>query len=135
MLQPLGDRVVIKPDVPPDTTESGLHLVQDWKPENCGAIVAVGTPRHPLRDVAEDLAARLRKYAHQDYYRWDDQQDVTMTDAATLLLDLAQREPQVKVGDVVVFSWQSGQEVIIDGVKHLLMREDDLLGVLEGETA
>lgn len=133
MLQPIGDRVLIKPDVPPDTTESGLHMVQHWKPENCGEIVAVGAPAHPLKDVAEDLANRLEKWVvvtppiscSENF----------ITDAATMLRDLVKREPIVKVGDVVVFSWQSGQEIAIDGTKYLLMREDDLLGVLEGEPA
>jgi len=41
------------------------------------------------------------------------------------------RKPDVKVGDTVLFSKYSGSEVKIDGVEHLIMREDDLLGVIE----
>lgn len=37
----------------------------------------------------------------------------------------------VKPGDRVLFSKYSGTEIKIDGVEHLFMREDDLLGVLE----
>jgi chaperonin GroES len=37
----------------------------------------------------------------------------------------------VKVGDRVLFSKYAGTEIKIDGVEHLFMREDDLLGVLE----
>jgi chaperonin GroES len=37
----------------------------------------------------------------------------------------------VKSGDRVLFSKYSGTEIKIDGVEHLFMREDDLLGVLE----
>jgi chaperonin GroES len=38
----------------------------------------------------------------------------------------------VKVGDRVLFGKYSGSEVKIDGVEHLIMREDDVLGILEG---
>jgi chaperonin GroES len=41
------------------------------------------------------------------------------------------RKPDVKVGDKVLFSKYAGSEVKLDGEEHLIMREDDLLGVLE----
>ncbi|MEA1970997.1 MAG: co-chaperone GroES [Thermodesulfobacteriota bacterium] len=37
----------------------------------------------------------------------------------------------VKAGDKVLFSKYAGTEVKIDGVEHLIMREDDILGVIE----
>jgi chaperonin GroES len=37
----------------------------------------------------------------------------------------------VKAGDRVLFSKYSGTEIKINGIEHLFMREDDLLGVLE----
>ena len=37
----------------------------------------------------------------------------------------------VKAGDKVLFGKYSGTEVKIDGEEHLIMREDDILGVLE----
>ncbi len=37
----------------------------------------------------------------------------------------------VKAGDRVLFSKYAGTEVKIDGVEHLMMREDDVLGVIE----
>lgn len=39
-------------------------------------------------------------------------------------------KPEVKVGDKVLFSKYSGSEVKLDGTEHLIMREDDLLGIL-----
>lgn len=39
--------------------------------------------------------------------------------------------PDVKVGDRVLFSKYAGTEVKIDGEELLIMREDDILGVLE----
>ena len=39
--------------------------------------------------------------------------------------------PNVKVGDRVLFGKYSGNEIKIEGVDHLILREDDILGVLE----
>jgi chaperonin GroES len=39
--------------------------------------------------------------------------------------------PEVKKGDRVLFGKYSGTEVKIDGVEHLIMREDDILGIIE----
>jgi len=38
----------------------------------------------------------------------------------------------VKVGDTILFGKYSGSEIKIDGEEHLIMREDDILGVVEG---
>lgn len=37
----------------------------------------------------------------------------------------------VKPGDRVLFSKYAGTDVKIDGVEHLIMREDDILGIIE----
>lgn len=37
----------------------------------------------------------------------------------------------VKVGDKVLFGKYAGTEIKIDGVEHLMMREDDILCVVE----
>jgi chaperonin GroES len=37
----------------------------------------------------------------------------------------------VKAGDRVLFGKYAGTEVKLDGVEHLILREDDILGVLE----
>ncbi|MDD5712450.1 MAG: co-chaperone GroES [Smithellaceae bacterium] len=37
----------------------------------------------------------------------------------------------VKEGDKILFSKYAGTEVKIDGVEYLIMREDDILGVIE----
>ena len=37
----------------------------------------------------------------------------------------------VKKGDRVLFSKYGGTEVKIDGEEHLIMREDDILGIIE----
>ena len=37
----------------------------------------------------------------------------------------------VKAGDRILFGKYSGTEVKIDGVEHLIIREDDILGIIE----
>ena len=38
----------------------------------------------------------------------------------------------VKAGDKILFSKYAGTELQIDGEEHLIMREDDILGIIEG---
>jgi chaperonin GroES len=38
----------------------------------------------------------------------------------------------VKSGDTILFGKYAGSEIKIDGEEHLIMREDDILGVVEG---
>ena len=41
------------------------------------------------------------------------------------------RKLDVKAGDKILFSKYSGSDIKIDGVEHLILREDDILAVLE----
>jgi len=41
------------------------------------------------------------------------------------------QELQIKVGDVVVFGKYSGTEIKVDSEDRLIMREDDILGVID----
>jgi len=41
------------------------------------------------------------------------------------------RPLNVKKGDRVLFGKYSGNEIKIEGIDHLILREDDILGVLE----
>ena len=48
------------------------------------------------------------------------------------ILDKGQKVPvSVKVGDKIIFSKYAGTEIKIEGEEHLIMREDDILGVIE----
>jgi chaperonin GroES len=38
---------------------------------------------------------------------------------------------EVKAGDRILFGKYAGTEIKIDGVEHLIMREDDILGIIE----
>ena len=49
------------------------------------------------------------------------------------LLDNGERvKPAVKKGDVVVYGKYAGTEIEIKNLQHLIVRESELLGVIEG---
>ena len=41
----------------------------------------------------------------------------------------------VKAGDRILFGKYSGQEIKLDGEEYIIMREDEVLGVIEGADA
>jgi chaperonin GroES len=43
------------------------------------------------------------------------------------------RPLDIKAGDRVLFAKFAGTEIKIDGEEHLIMREEDILGVIEGK--
>ena len=43
--------------------------------------------------------------------------------------------PEVKAGDFVLFGKWSGSEVKVEGEELLIMKESDIMGVLEGRSA
>jgi len=48
------------------------------------------------------------------------------------LLDNGERvAPEVKAGDRILFGKYSGSDIKIGGLEHLILREDEILGVLE----
>jgi chaperonin GroES len=48
-----------------------------------------------------------------------------------LLEDGTVRKLDVKAGDRILFGKYSGTEVTVEGEEHLILREDDILGVIE----
>ena len=48
-----------------------------------------------------------------------------------VLEDGTLRKLEVKAGDRILFGKYSGTEVKIDGEEHLILREDEILGVIE----
>lgn len=76
----------------------------------------------------------------------------TMTKGGLIIPDTAKEKPQrgeviavgpgkmgddgkrtpldVKAGDMVLFSKYAGTEIKMDGIEHVFMREDDILGVI-----
>lgn len=124
--RPIGDRVLIKPEKNAEMSESGLlHLVEHRKPETMGTVVAVGLAEHPLKAEAESIADEIAPLISSLGLDLQDR-------AVDMLRRLVAREPSVKVGDDVLFSWMAGQELILeDDERYLLLRESDILAVLE----
>ena len=57
--------------------------------------------------------------------------EVIAVGAGKTLDDGTLRKPEVKPGDRILFGKYSGTEVKIEGDEHLILREDDILGVIE----
>jgi chaperonin GroES len=48
-----------------------------------------------------------------------------------VLEDGTVRKLEVKSGDRILFSKYAGSEVKMDGAEHLILREDDILGIID----
>jgi len=57
--------------------------------------------------------------------------EVIAVGSGKILEDGTVRKPDVKPGDKVLFAKYSGSDIKLDGEDHLILREDDLLGVIE----
>ncbi len=123
-LNPLPGKVLILPDPTERTTDSGLLVVEHWPMEVSGKVVAVGASKHPRKAEAFELANRLEEC---------EPGAASIDDAAQLLRELTGREPEVSVGDRVVFGLSAGQEIRIDETRYFLMNETDLLAVVSAE--
>jgi chaperonin GroES len=55
---------------------------------------------------------------------------VVAVGAGKVLADGKVRAVEVKVGDRVLFTKYSGTEIKIEGAEHLILREDDILGIV-----
>jgi chaperonin GroES len=49
--------------------------------------------------------------------------------------DGTRQRPDVRAGDLILFGKYSGQEIKLDGEEYIIMREDEVLGVIEGAVA
>jgi len=59
------------------------------------------------------------------------QGEVVAVGPGARLADGETRTPAVKTGDLVLFGKYSGDEVQVDGSKHLIMRESEILALIE----
>ena len=59
------------------------------------------------------------------------QGEVIAVGAGKVLEDGKKAPLEVKKGDRVLFGKYSGTEIKIDGTEYLMMREEDILGVIE----
>jgi chaperonin GroES len=56
---------------------------------------------------------------------------VVAVGAGKIQEDGSLRKLEVKTGDKILFSKYSGSDIKIDGTEHLILREDDVLAVIE----
>jgi chaperonin GroES len=93
-IQPLGDRVVVKPVNRETVTATGIVLPETAKekPQE-GEVLAVGPGK------MMDNGKRVR--------------------------------PEVQVGQKVLFARYAGTEVKLDGQEYLILRDSDIMGVVE----
>jgi co-chaperonin GroES (HSP10) len=141
VIQPLANRVLIKPDPPPDETASGLiipdnaHASKDF--EMSGTVIA------SAHRVREAMIARFQKLL-------DNFPQVLMSEplqrearAVVALLRVGVRNlgeelsdlSEIAVGDHVAFPYTAGTVLIVDGERHLLMNEDQIVAILDREVA
>ena len=64
-----------------------------------------------------------------------EQGEVVAVGCGKVLQDGTVRALEVKIGDHVLFGKYAGQTVKVDGEELLVMREDDIMGVIEGNQA
>lgn len=64
-----------------------------------------------------------------------EQGEVVAVGSGKVLQDGSVRALEVKVGDHVLFGKYAGQTVKVDGEELLVMREDDIMGIIEGGQA
>lgn len=141
-LQVTADRVLIRADredKAPTQTASGLYVAkslaaavdgsdsgESWF---VGTIVQLGplVRRFDVRDTVLDWLTELIDEGH-------DIAQVELKCLRARIRNLPQEHADpLSVGDRVVFSWASGQRVAIGEDKYVVLRQDDVLGVLEGE--
>ena len=58
------------------------------------------------------------------------QAEVVAVGTGKLLEDGSRATPDVKAGDKILFGKYSGSDIRIDGNEYLILREDEILGVL-----
>jgi chaperonin GroES len=64
-----------------------------------------------------------------------EQGEVTAVGSGRLMQDGTVRPLQVKTGDRVLFGKYAGQTVKLEGEEYLVMREEDVLGIIESDAA
>jgi co-chaperonin GroES (HSP10) len=128
VLQPLGHRVLVKPDAQPDESAGGLVLPEDRDhvPVS-GQIVALGPGGSLVRFKARQrgLQAALKLLEPIT----DDDTIGPAREEIQALLNTPDPERDLKVGDYVVFPAEVGHIVEHDGEQFILVNEDDVVAL------
>jgi co-chaperonin GroES (HSP10) len=136
MIRVLGDRVLVA--LPPrddeTTTASGIVLVKDpdrfYTPTR-GIVMQVGEKE--TRVEMDDVRDAVR-----DFIESDDAMGWTkrgLSDALSEVIAKTAPAPfDVAVGDCVLFSASAGDQITQDGIDYVLLREDEILGVVDANS-
>ena len=115
-------------------------MEKPWLNEyDSGVPATIDYPKTPLHQFLVDAAAKFPDKTAMIYGNVVEPlgnalMDTSMTYGRLLELTLqfaaALQKLGVKKGDRVLFSKYAGTEIKIDGLEHIFMREEDILGVL-----
>ena len=113
---------------PPDGWRS-RHSVIERRTDNEDPTALRPHPRQAPRGTEQDRRRALHPRHRQGEAasrRWSSP-SATARSSRTAAL----RKLEVKAGDKILFAKYSGTEIKIDGTEHLILREDDILAVLD----
>jgi len=128
-VKPINDLVLIKPNVQP---LSDVIITPDnhYEPESIGEVISFGNGMESRKRAVEQFCAE----AIERFHTWQPVPCQVRTGLERELIearDAYQPAHVCQVGDMVAFHPKDGQEIAIDGTLYLMIREDDLLAVLE----
>ncbi len=136
-LKVLGHRVLIRPDEQPEQSEGGLILPQDHDHVSySGTVVAVGNG--PARDAKVRAATIKMCVAVVERAIPDTLNGIRISviqAIGKMTANMLPSEPHLRVNDRVAFSAESGLTFAEDGVEYLVMNEDDVVVLVEEESA
>ncbi len=134
-LQPLGHRVLIKPDEQPE--QSGLIVLPQDRDHvsYSGTVVAVGNGSLIAENVRASVVKRCKSVVKDIQVDYPDSTALReVLEALTVYEHHSYwRKFGVKVGDRVAFSAESGLTFTEDGVEYLVMNEDDVVVLVKDE--
>lgn len=141
-IRPVFDRLTVEKVEQASKTQSGLIVLPDdaRAPSQLGRVVAIGQGRNydgpggmtvrpqyvgAMNVVSAEVAAQREAERALNPVLGDYRYVVEYTRPAMV----------VKPGDLVIFGKYSGAEVEIDGTKVFILREDEVLGIVEESAA
>jgi chaperonin GroES len=131
-IKPVFDRLTVERIEQADKTASGkLFIPEDAKaPSQIGRVLAVGQGRN--YDGPGEVA--VYSAVPTAVVPGPDGTGVVVEYADAIYLAKFRRPAMVvKVGDLVIYGKYSGAEVEVDGKKVFILREDEVLGIVEEE--
>lgn len=130
-VRPLGDRVLVKPAEKRTESAGGIHIVEDWQPDNAGTVIAIGDGIEARKKAVQRFADRVIEMLEYGMVLGNLRLDGAALDEIRRLRDDYQPEHVCKVGDEVTFGVNAGTELDLGGESYLLVAEADLETILE----